>query len=245
MEAQPRQSQLKTWWSAMPNEQRFAVVILAFCGFGALILSIAQMRSHLISPFMVSNKILAQAEIIYNQQAQAEQEEALKKERDTDRDGLSDYAELNIYKTSPYLPDSDSDGIPDAIEIAQGTSPTCPKGKQCTPLVEALAAGPNTSTQAFNDLLAQESQRSQAELLNSLQPRLPTPEELAAMSATGTAPVKGKLLPPDQMTPQMIRTYMTENKLIAADQLEKLSDAQLIRAYEQAFNYVQDRYQSQ
>ena len=29
---------------------------------------------------------------------------------DTDRDTITDYQELNFYSTSPYLPDTDSDG---------------------------------------------------------------------------------------------------------------------------------------
>ncbi len=50
---------------------------------------------------------------------------------DTDGDGVSDYDEFYIFKTSPYIVDSDSDGIPDNEEIAQGTDPNCPTGKNC------------------------------------------------------------------------------------------------------------------
>ncbi len=50
---------------------------------------------------------------------------------DTDEDGLNDWEELNVYKTSPYLTDSDSDGATDSDEVAQGTDPICPKGRVC------------------------------------------------------------------------------------------------------------------
>lgn len=50
---------------------------------------------------------------------------------DTDKDTLSDYDELYMYSTSPYLPDSDSDGRTDATEITEGTDPLCPEGDQC------------------------------------------------------------------------------------------------------------------
>lgn len=45
---------------------------------------------------------------------------------DTDRDGLSDYDEINIYHTNPYNPDTDKDGIPDGEEIRRGRNPLGP-----------------------------------------------------------------------------------------------------------------------
>lgn len=53
--------------------------------------------------------------------------DALQQE-DTDADTLSDFDELYIYNTSPYLADTDSDGTDDRAEIAAGTSPTCAAG---------------------------------------------------------------------------------------------------------------------
>jgi len=53
------------------------------------------------------------------------------KNKDTDKDGLSDWEELNIYLTSPYLDDSDSDGYKDKEEIDNGNDPICPVGRDC------------------------------------------------------------------------------------------------------------------
>jgi hypothetical protein len=53
------------------------------------------------------------------------------KNTDTDKDGLSDYDELNVYHTSIYLADSDSDGFSDSEEVVSGHDPNCPKGKNC------------------------------------------------------------------------------------------------------------------
>ncbi|TAK04007.1 hypothetical protein EPO34_02510 [Patescibacteria group bacterium] len=55
----------------------------------------------------------------------------LSKSRDTDQDGLSDYDEQNVYRTSAYLKDSDSDGIDDKTEVLAGNDPNCPLGKEC------------------------------------------------------------------------------------------------------------------
>ncbi len=54
------------------------------------------------------------------------------KTTDTDKDGISDYDELNVYHTSIYLADSDSDGFSDKEEIDSKHDPNCPKGKDCS-----------------------------------------------------------------------------------------------------------------
>ena len=57
--------------------------------------------------------------------------------KDTDKDGLSDWDELNNYQTSPYLEDSDSDGLMDKEEIEKSTDPNCPVGRVCSSTVES------------------------------------------------------------------------------------------------------------
>ena len=42
---------------------------------------------------------------------------------DTDNDGLSDGAEVNLHDTDPLNPDSDGDGAPDGPEVSLGTDP--------------------------------------------------------------------------------------------------------------------------
>lgn len=54
--------------------------------------------------------------------------------KDTDKDGLNDYDELNLYGTSPYLEDSDSDGYLDSEEVKSSNDPNCPVGRSCTSL---------------------------------------------------------------------------------------------------------------
>ena len=43
--------------------------------------------------------------------------------KDTDKDGLSDYEEKNIYGTNPLDPDTDKDGMKDGEEVKKGRNP--------------------------------------------------------------------------------------------------------------------------
>lgn len=66
------------------------------------------------------------------------------KQKDTDFDNLSDYDELYNYNTSPYLKDSDSDGVSDSQEIKVGSDPNCPASQNCFNL-NSLVSGEEES----------------------------------------------------------------------------------------------------
>jgi len=73
--------------------------------------------------------------------------------KDTDQDTLSDYEELYFYGTSPYLADSDSDGVDDATEISETSDPNCPKGESCAVVANSNVntADSNSNTQLDSD----------------------------------------------------------------------------------------------
>ncbi|MDD4901700.1 MAG: hypothetical protein PHE24_01035 [Patescibacteria group bacterium] len=89
------------------------------------------------------------------------------KSQDTDGDGLSDWDELNVYGTSPYLADSDSDGIADGVEIKNGTDPNCPQGKICN---SVLPVSVSSTIPTIGQLGAGQSaaSSSQLEMINLL-----------------------------------------------------------------------------
>lgn len=85
------------------------------------------------------------------------------KTRDTDKDGLSDWDELNIYLTSPYLDDSDSDGYKDKEEVDNGNDPNCPVGREC------YGVAVSDEEKIEKDTVPEEdNSASNEELLNSL-----------------------------------------------------------------------------
>jgi len=116
-------------------------------------------------------------------QQDAQQTAALKT-RDTDGDGLSDYDELYVYKTSPYLRDSDSDGFDDNTEILSGNDPNCPEGKQCGVTASAGAdttapAGTTPAAATEADLL-QAANSMSADDIRALLKQASVPEETYA-----------------------------------------------------------------
>ena len=112
----------------IPRKQKIAVFVLALGAIAIIIFWAWQFNTRLASPFKSStdNKLNTAASNSNSSSTVIDLHSI-----DTDHDGLSDYDEINIYHTSPYLEDTDSDGIPDGTEVKNGTDPNCPTGKVC------------------------------------------------------------------------------------------------------------------
>lgn len=113
-------------------EKRLFILLIVIVVIGAP-LSIWQINDQINSPFAPTKVSISENVNSSSYVAPAEVPviENLR-ELDTDQDGLSDYDELYRYKTSPYIVDSDSDSIPDKVEIDQNTDPNCPEGGVCS-----------------------------------------------------------------------------------------------------------------
>ncbi|MEK7473625.1 MAG: hypothetical protein AAB668_02780 [Patescibacteria group bacterium] len=210
---------VRALWKEWPAETRFSVGVLGMCGTAVLLLSSMYFRSNILSPFRVPTATLISAQ--EKLQALAASSDAREAERlkgkDTDRDGLSDYAEITIYKTSPYLADSDSDGIPDAIEIAQGTNPNCPTGQTCGGLVNADIQPIYNVSSSYSNLLQQTQIRT---------------VESGAQQFIIDAP------DPSVVTARQARDLLVESQLIPAGQLTGLSDADILQVYRATYAQV-------
>ncbi|MDP3794275.1 MAG: hypothetical protein Q8R07_06065, partial [Candidatus Uhrbacteria bacterium] len=151
-EGSPR-FRLKDRWTGLRSEQRTAVVVLFLCAVSALGLSISQFSQQLHAPFLISKNKQQLTQKFFADQAREDNKVGALKQKDTDHDGLSDYDELYVYRTSPYLADSDSDDISDAIEIAQGADPNCPKGKTCFQAPNDVGLASASSGASFQEFL--------------------------------------------------------------------------------------------
>lgn len=142
------------------------------------------------------------------------------KTKDTDADGLTDFDETYIYKTSPYLKDSDSDGIDDKTEVTQGDDPNCPKGRQCGTDLTASAGGAAYSASGTD-----------------LGPAAnPAADPTADPSALVQQEVADQLLNP---TPEQVRTMLVQAGMKKED-LQNIDDKTLLDLYQQSLHEVQD-----
>ncbi len=216
---------VKSWWRSLSREQKISVSVLSTCAVITLFLAVGYVRAQVASPFRVSKTLVQQSTLFFEQQNAEEKQLAESKSKDTDRDGLSDYNEINIYETSAYLPDSDSDGIPDMIEVVQGTNPNCPEGKQCIdPLELASITATSTVGSEFLDVTAIPSSMS-ATMMGSSSSTVQRVQEFLQ------APPK-----PESMTPTQIRTYLVQHNLTTADALASLPDDQILKIYQAAYD---------
>lgn len=213
---------VKDWWRSLPTESRFSVSVLGICSVVVIVLSTIYLRMHVVAPFRISKNVLKPAQELLARQTERANELEASKTKDTDRDGLSDYSELYVYRTSPYLGDTDSDGIPDAIEIAQGSDPNCPAGTSCIQLDNQQPGGPSTST--FSDLA------NVTQFLSTADPNAPA-------EIRGAQQFIEEAKDPSRVTPEEIRDLLTRYSLVSPERLQGLSDDEIRTIY--ATTYAQ------
>lgn len=106
----------------MPTKEKAMILFLAVAGVFVFAFGALSFNKNVKKPFLLKS---------INLDAILDQDKALDITKDTDLDGLTDFDELNLYFTSAYLEDTDSDGKLDSEEIETGTDPNCPEGKEC------------------------------------------------------------------------------------------------------------------
>lgn len=118
----------------LSREQKTAFGFVLSFGALALIFGTFYLWKHVASPFTLS---YTGPKFLTGDEQQQQEMDRLKAD-DTDSDGLNDYDELYVYRTSPYLKDSDGDVIEDAAEVAQGQDPNCAPQMPCASTVDAV-----------------------------------------------------------------------------------------------------------
>jgi hypothetical protein len=187
----------------LDKNQKLALVGLTFFGVCLVGIWLLELNTEIRGPL---NPKVSASNNASSTSAQAAEDKL--KTQDTDGDGLSDWDEINVYHTSPYLADSDSDGIPDGEEVKNGTDPNCPQGKDCsaTSIVSASSSPVVSSTVASGILSG------------------------STKSSSTTDVLSGKLLS-GQIDASTLRQILISSGKVSKTDLDKITDADLLQAY--------------
>lgn len=123
--------------SQLSLEQKTGFVLLLVFAITGLALGVLQIRNTLVAPFALDSTVPSTVKDLVN-------DIDAQRLRDTDHDGLSDYDELYVEGTSPYLYDTFSYGMSDKDVVAKGLARCANAGKNC--MDESTTVGFTTST---------------------------------------------------------------------------------------------------
>jgi hypothetical protein len=145
------------------REHRVGAWLVLVVGIVGFVLGLVHMHGRITGAFAARSTYKSPEQI------ETERIEGLKT-KDTDADGITDFDETYVFKTSPYLEDSDSDGLSDKKELAAGGNPNCPVGKECGPLGASVTAGLNSTTAPVDEaaLISGEAAADQQEIMDQL-----------------------------------------------------------------------------
>ncbi|HNW20167.1 MAG TPA: hypothetical protein PLA53_00135 [bacterium] len=214
---QPMSPEEFAMWKASRRAQRqknWALAGLSTMSVAIVVMWFLQFKQNITAPLyrqmgFTNNKEIETAFKGKTAEQLAQQDEALKL-ADTDKDGLSDYDELNLYNTSPFLEDSDSDGVLDKVEIERGQDPNCPIGKDCSGSILVNPVATPTGSDAVN-----------------IGTTIDSP---IGNSVTGSSSLAATALPSDATSLRQVLLESGMDKTM----LDQFSDQELLEAYQEA-----------
>lgn len=204
-------------WESLTKEQRISMVVLGLCGILAVGLSVYNIKNSIRSPFMADKSIIEKDKLLIGE---TDAEKIARQKRvDTDGDGLSDWDESNVYKTNPNLRDSCGDGISDNVRVRTGKYLGCLNSPSGVGVLD-YSQVQSTSTDLF-------SAPSASSLIDQTQAMIgaDTSTQSALNSAQAAIP---------QRDPASIRQMLLESGQVNMDEVNKLTDQELLNIYDQA-----------
>ncbi|HBU07085.1 MAG TPA: hypothetical protein DEB09_03290 [Candidatus Magasanikbacteria bacterium] len=193
---------------SLNNTQKTGFVLLLVFGILAVGLGLLQMRNAIYNPFVVRlSDTTEQAQVLLDDEVRLQS-------IDTDNDGLNDWEEINFYETSPYLPDTDSDGTDDKIEIDRGTNPSCAENREVCEKKEL------PSEIKSEDVIIDEETATS------------TPVEVGLDSQSGTTTgsevIDAEKFSSMMSNPQQLRDFLVSTGQISKEDLDKVGDDVLL-----------------
>jgi hypothetical protein len=200
-------------------QRKLAMGLLIFLGATTLFFGFLKIISDIRSPFVRSG--ISDGSPTTNLSELSGQlggTQAELQNKDTDQDGLSDWQELNLYGTSPYLPDSDADGYDDRTEVISNNDPNCPAGQECRGVI------------------------SLPEIDTGIDLGLPLLDEDTINQELGVEPGDGAALPDElageleALAPAQIRQLLLESGAIDEETLKQIDDDTLLEVYREVLS---------
>lgn len=198
--------------NVLNKQQKISLISLGVFSVLIMVFGILQFQYNLYSPFDYSKKIAANQKNNTSGNASGAITIDLSK-LDSDNDGLNNFDEINVYKTSPYLEDSDSDSFSDKDEILNNTNPNCPTGQVCSQIT--------TNTETSSDTLP----------LDSLEN--PILAEINQEDKTAQDVLSGK------SDSAVLRKLLLDNGMDKSD-LDQISDTDLMLSYQESLKKQQE-----
>ncbi len=184
----------------LSREQKIGFALLLIFAMMTITLGVLQIRNSLYAPFALGNYVPGDIS------SKIDPINALRY-RDTDGDGLSDFDELYIYHTSPYLYDTYSLGMSDKQMIEKGLNP-CPNGIDCSnPVISGVGSPVQNSVTSSLD------------------------ENTMAVLSTSTALNLAQIL----SDPNQIRQLLIQNGM-SSSTVAQISDSDLVTMVEETLN---------
>jgi hypothetical protein len=154
---------------------------------------------------------------------------------DTDGDGISDWDELFIYGTSPYLANTSGDGISDYDAIfVHGIDPLCPQGEDCYGDSHQYDLEAGGGLVDPSDFLGEEMNNLNLLLESFADVDEDLLEELLEDDDYSVDDIPEELRP-DQVRPDDLRKMLLDGGLSQED-VDQLSDEDLINLYQESFS---------
>ncbi len=198
------------------KEQKIGFVLLFFFAILVVGLGFMQMKRNIYGPYALK----VSSENGETSNLSDYDENSKLQQIDTDHDGINDYEELYFYETSPYLPDSDYDGVEDKVEIDQGEDPNCPIGANCatgSSIINSNSAEYSSSTIDLNPL-GDDS--------------LATPADLLVKSQLGEGNENDIDMNELLKDPATLRSILISTGQISEEELNKIDDKTLLSVAE-------------
>ncbi|MDD5438098.1 MAG: hypothetical protein PHC70_03055 [Patescibacteria group bacterium] len=217
---------LKTHWERLTKKQKAFFVVFVLCATGALVFSYLSVRDGIYAPFKVSlEEIQKNKDLLKDPEVEAEK---LAKRVDSDGDGLSDWDEEHVYHTSPYLRSTAGDSMPDNVKIALGENPLCKHGEDCE-VTGAMTFNLPSSTYPGADMVGSNVQEDLGSILMG--------NTQAGQNFQNTASQAGVDLSLDNLIPRdpaMLRQALLQTGKVKQADLDKLTDEQLLKYFDEA-----------